>query len=109
MFSYQLKIKDARNSYFYNLIIKHDHNTKILFKTVNSVLGPPPSQPVEPTPEKYEQFLNYFNMKINIIRQNFHTYSREPDIDSCPPVQQQFNELSLSTHLILNMLLFNPF
>ncbi|XP_029912581.1 uncharacterized protein LOC115362682 [Myripristis murdjan] len=98
MFCYQLKIKEARNCYFSNLIRTHDHNPRILFKTVNSIIGPPPNQPVEPTAEKCERFLNHFISKINNIRQNFHSISRQPDSDSCPPsTLTQFSQISLST------------
>lgn len=35
MFTYQYKIKEARNIYFSALIAKQGHNPRILFKTIN--------------------------------------------------------------------------
>lgn len=59
MFTCQCAIREAGNTCFCELIAKQDHNPRILFKTVNSVIDPPPRQPAEASPEKCEEFLNY--------------------------------------------------
>ncbi len=63
----------GRNSYFSQLISKQGHNPRILFKT---------SQPVESSPERCEEFLNYFYNKIVDILQHIST---------------ELSEISLST------------
>ena len=98
MFTYQCTIREARNNYFSELIAKQSHNPRILFKTVNSVVGPPPSQPVESSPDKCQEFLNHFINKIVEIWQNFNTDFREMVVDSCPlSTLTHFSKISLST------------
>ncbi len=74
------------------------HNPTILFKTINYIIGPLPSQPVKYTPDNCNTFLNYVYNKIMEIRQQFDTDFRDHDVDSCPPSTfTHFNEISLST------------
>lgn len=96
MFTYQCTIKEARNTYFSELVVKRGHNPRILFKTINSVIGPLLSQSVESSPERCEGFLNYFFSKKGEIRQHFNTEFRELDVNSCPPSTLiHFCEISL--------------
>lgn len=80
MFTYQHTIKEARNSYFSDLT-NHGHSPRIPFKVVKSVTGPPPSQPVEPSNDNCEQFLNYFINKIEEIHKQLKTDLKDSDND----------------------------
>ena len=84
MLSYQSAVKDARSAYFSNLITSHSHNSKILFNAIDSVISPMPSQPLEATPEKCEEFLHHFISKVDGIRQNIPTVPRAPE--NSPPL-----------------------
>jgi len=98
MASYQHAVKVARNAYFTNLIASHDHNLRVLFKTIYSVTRPAPSQSPDPSPEKCEEFLLHFANKIMQIRQQFGAVLREADTDSHLHFPLTiFNEISLSS------------
>ncbi|KAF7642239.1 hypothetical protein LDENG_00261650 [Lucifuga dentata] len=40
MSAYQVAVKNARDHYFSQLITKQGHNSRVLFKTINSVISP---------------------------------------------------------------------
>lgn len=67
MLDYQQVVKDARDSYFSNLIASNCHNPRVLFQTINSVLNPPPSQHLEAFTELCEQFLPICDQPSAII------------------------------------------
>ena len=59
-YTYQQFVKEARSSYFSNIISTNLHNPRILCKTIKSVINPPPSQQTEATPLICEQILSFF-------------------------------------------------
>lgn len=64
--AYQQTIKEARNSYFSDLMSRNCHNPRALFRAINSAVDPPPSWPVEAPSEKCEQFIHFINIIDNI-------------------------------------------
>ena len=98
MAQYQHSVKVARNNYFAKLIAEQRGNPRILFKTINSVIAPPPNQPDDPSPERCEEILNYFSDKISTIRQQFCTDGRKTPDECCPTsTLTHFSEITLST------------
>lgn len=80
MFTYQHKMKEARNSYFSEVFKNCGPNPKIIFKTVKIFNKSLPTQPIEPCPEKSGQFFGYFTKTIEETCLEFNTDFREPDI-----------------------------
>ena len=65
---YQQAVKNAKVSYFANIITNNSSNPRTLFKVINSVISPPPAPPIDPSPEKCEEFLKFFLDKVRNIR-----------------------------------------
>lgn len=61
MLTYQRSVKEVRNTYFSELIIKHEHNPRI----VNSVISPPRSQPVDQSEERCKEFFKLWRFGSN--------------------------------------------
>ena len=57
---YQESINKARITYFSNLISNNSHNPQILFKTINSVIHPPPSTIMDLSTANCIDFQNFF-------------------------------------------------
>ena len=94
MATYQNAVKEARNLYFSKLISSQSHNPRVLFQTIDSAIGPPPSQPLEASPEKCEELLNHFITKIAVIRQQIIPESKVFGFCPAPPViLTTFNQL----------------
>lgn len=47
MQAYQQSVKEARDTYFSNLIAGNYHKPRVLFQAINSVVGLLPTQPME--------------------------------------------------------------
>ena len=100
MLKYQLAVKNARSVYFSNLITTHSNNPRIMFQAIQSVINPSPSQQIEATPEKCEEFLQHFLGKIEGIRQQLSSGPSVPGECPLPPFQlTSFNPITLTALL----------
>ena len=92
MFKYQSAVKNARSDYLSTLIATHSNNSREMFQTIQSVINPPPSQPIEASPEKCEEFLKHFLSKIEGIRLQL---SPDPSVPiECPSPPSQLTSLT---------------
>ena len=97
MIAYQGSVKEARNSYFSKLIAGNRHNPRVLFKAINAVVGPSPSQPIEARWRICKQFLHHFINKIDDIRLHISPETRNLHLCSDPSASlSHFNLISLS-------------
>ena len=51
--AYHRAVKTERDNYFATLIANNTHNTRVLFRTINSVVHPPPTAIQDPSPTTY--------------------------------------------------------
>lgn len=65
MFTCQCKIKEARKTYLFELVTKPGAIPESFCETINYIIGPVSSQPVQSTPEDCGAFPNYFKL-VNI-------------------------------------------
>lgn len=73
-------IKEAMNSWFSQLIAKQGHNSRILFETINSVIGALLSKSADSSPERCEEgLLLQAYCKLHTL----HTSSVETFINGC--------------------------
>lgn len=66
--NYQKAVKEARSSFFSNLIQENHSNPRVLFKVIDTVMNPPSFHFIDASQEMCEKFLIYFNNKVKEIR-----------------------------------------
>ena len=97
MLAFQHAVKEARYSYFSNLIASSCHKPRVLFQAINSVLIPPPSQLMTASTERCEQFLHHFINNIDSIRLNITPVMRNLLIFTEPSASMpRFKQISVS-------------
>ena len=98
MLSYQSAVENARSAYFSKIIATHPNNPRVLFQTIEAAINPLPSVPLDATPEMCEKLLVHFVEKIEGIRSQLSTVTRE--CSDCPVLTSSlthFNLISLAT------------
>ncbi len=68
MKNYNVAVKDARATYFSNLISQNAHRSKISFGTLERIVGPPTNINSHASSDLCEQFKTFFTEKIVNIR-----------------------------------------
>ena len=95
--AYHRAVKTERDNYFATLISNNTHNTRVLFRTINSVVHPPPTAIQDPSPVKCEEFLTFFSEKVETIRRNIPLSTRDLNISlGGPSTFTKFEPISLS-------------
>ncbi|XP_078147037.1 uncharacterized protein LOC144542992 [Centroberyx gerrardi] len=79
--AYSKSLKDARSQFYSNVINNNPGNSKHLFSTINHLLKPQSSSPIEATEERCNSFIDFFRAKVNNIRSLMSSSSSLP-----PPV-----------------------
>lgn len=89
------RVKNARAAYFSNLISSSQHNSRVLFKTINHIVSPPlPSVPVFSN-DDCNRFLLFFVNKVAVVRASI-TPSHSP-LPICPVRQATLSNFSCIT------------
>uniref|UniRef100_A0A8C6TX04 Reverse transcriptase domain-containing protein n=1 Tax=Neogobius melanostomus TaxID=47308 RepID=A0A8C6TX04_9GOBI len=66
--AYQKAVKTAKANFLSNLVSCNAKNPQFLFKTLNGLVNPCDSSGLVPSPKLCEDFMEFFNEKINSIR-----------------------------------------
>lgn len=72
MYLYQKAVKDAGSAYFSQLLSKNNHNPKVLFKIIGSVISGPSTSFPAPEIGLSDKFLDHFMNKAKNIRSQIH-------------------------------------
>uniref|UniRef100_A0A3P9BKS9 Reverse transcriptase domain-containing protein n=3 Tax=Maylandia zebra TaxID=106582 RepID=A0A3P9BKS9_9CICH len=84
--NYNLQLRNARSSYFSDIITKNSHNARVLFSTVDRLTNPPVSVAAElHSTMACNDFAKFFTEKIQKIRQAIGTSTADPGYVLCPP------------------------
>uniref|UniRef100_A0A3B3HT18 Reverse transcriptase domain-containing protein n=1 Tax=Oryzias latipes TaxID=8090 RepID=A0A3B3HT18_ORYLA len=95
--SYQKTMKAAKTKHFSDIIASNQHNPRVLFKTINSVLNVPQPVSLENSTEVCEMFMTFFIDKIKNIRTLISPPSFSHSVStSCSTVLHRFEHVSLS-------------
>lgn len=93
---YQSTVKEARREHLSNIIESNSHNPRVLFKTIESVLGSPQPACTEESPEMCNSFLQFFIDKVATARALITTPASDPsDPVPCSAVFDLFESVSL--------------
>lgn len=90
-------VKEARSSYFNNLINRHKNNPRILFDTINSIVSPPTQHAVLLSDKDCSTFLIYFVNNVMDLRSKISS-SASPYEDAicCPGSFTSFSPITLN-------------
>lgn len=100
----QKAVKDARSAYFVDLSTKNSHNPRVLFKVIDSVVSLSSMQDIEASPQKCEEFLDYFTNKVGDIRQQVSPAVR--DLTVTPENSAALTQFQPVTLLVLEDTIF---
>uniref|UniRef100_A0A3B3HMF5 Reverse transcriptase domain-containing protein n=1 Tax=Oryzias latipes TaxID=8090 RepID=A0A3B3HMF5_ORYLA len=93
---YQGTVKLAKQEYLANIIVLNQHNPRVLFKMIDSVLNPPQAVSLEASTDLCNMFLQFFNNKVSNIRAGITLPSSDPSTCVlCPAVFREFEPASL--------------
>lgn len=94
--NYQSAVKAARNIYYSDLIDKHCHRPRILFRVINAVINPPALICPNLSSHMCNTFLNFFQNKITELRSHHIPHNPDPVSLQPPPlVLDQFEPVLL--------------
>ena len=93
---YQSTVKEARREHLSIIIESNSHNPRVLFKTIESVIGSPQPACTEESPEMCNNFLHFFIDKVATARALITTPASDPsDHVLCSAVFDLFEPVSL--------------
>ena len=103
LLTYNSTVKHARRNYFSKIISSNSGNSKTLFKTIEHLLKTSPPY-LESSPQKCEEFADFFHNKITAIRNNITTLTGINTGDNMPSdcykdrssTLQSFEEVTLN-------------
>jgi len=95
---YQQAVKEARTSFYSNVISQNKSNPRVLFKVLDSLTNPKPCHFTDPSTDLCESFLNHFVSKVNDIRKSITVPSQTISVNIKPllNVLTEFIPLSFS-------------
>uniref|UniRef100_A0A669AWP7 Reverse transcriptase domain-containing protein n=1 Tax=Oreochromis niloticus TaxID=8128 RepID=A0A669AWP7_ORENI len=102
LYLYNESVKEARSSYFNNLINRHKNNSRILFDTINSIVSPPTQHALLLSDEDCNTFLNYFVNKVMDLKSKISS-SASPyeDTPCCLGSFTSFSPITLNDLIIV--------